>query len=233
MSKNDDIKSVIKSVYVYTHRNTIETDYEGEQYIAKLLIDLDFMENYVKGDTFRHWYDFYTFEDTKDLYVQASKAGAIQEIVYEKPKVVEDVNVRDFTDLAYNAMRMLEIIGESDKASEMYSRVTSNTQLFCEGRQIIREYIDVELEKANISTKVDNFVYLMIKSEKPIEVVIVPGKDEFFGNIETAIILAYDEWFDTKENHEIPFPLDYIEQHMKKYNIDAEIFIKKNKEEDI
>lgn len=225
-------------VTVYCHRNSIEPYYGGEAYVAKLQVEKKFIGKFVKSkgaEDLQHWLDYYNFDDTRDLYERASKAKAIKEIIFEKPKVLDNLNIRSLLELAYNAMRMLEIIGMHKAAEEMYSGISNNkVNCYASGRNWIRGFIDVEVEKNNVITKLDGCVYAKIGKEKPLEIMLVTTtNEEMTENLEVVVYNAYNEWIEAVERDDevgqIPL-VDYIEMYMNRHYIHGQLFVKKGTE---
>jgi len=221
-----------EAVWVYVYRDTVEPGYCGDDNIVRILVELDFMEQYVKETSqykdFKNWNDYYTCDDTIDLYEKASSVGAIQKVEYETLMIVEDVSVRNINDLAYKALRIMEISGKPELGEKIYTEATdeSKVQEYTDARSVIRKYLEVAIKKENIESYVRQCICVKIKADNVIDFVVKIGRYEEPEMVEALINIAYNEWFDKNEEvGNIPL-IDYIEKCLNKECVDCEIYMK-------
>lgn len=223
-------------ITIYCHRNTIEPDYIGEAYVAKLLVEKGFLERFIKdndpSEYLQHWLDYYTFEDTKSLYEKAVEANVLHEKVFEKPKVVDSLNIRGTSEIAYNAVRMLEIIGKDELAAEVEEKLANPAMVkdYRASLEYIRRYIDIEIDSGAVTNILGGCLYAKFGKDNPLEIILIPENEETADKVKNGICDAYNEWIAAVVNDEEigQTPLvDYIEQYMGQLGMKCQIFIKK------
>lgn len=226
----------LECITVYCHRNTIEPYYHGDAYVSKLLVEKEFLERFIKdndpSEYLQHWLDYYTFEDTKDLYDKAVGANVLHEVFFMKPKVIDNLNIRGTSELAYNAVRMLEIIGKSRMANDLEEKL-ANADMIHDYRaslKYIRQHIDIEIDSGAVINILGDCLYAKFGKDNPLEIILIPENEEIADKVKNDVCDAYNEWIDAVVNDEEigQTPLvDYIEEYIKQSGMKCQIFIKK------
>lgn len=241
IEKNGVVTTVVATtdleyVTVYCHRNTIETYYQGGAYVAKLLVEKEFLERFIKdndpSEYLQHWLDYYTFEDTKGLYRKAAEANVLHEKIFEKPKVIDNLNIRGTSEIAYNAVRMLEIIGKDELAAEVEEKLANPAMVkdYKASLEYIRQRIDIEIDSGYVINILGGCLYAKFGKDNPLEIILIPENEETADNVKNDVCDAYNEWIDAVVNDEEigQTPLvDYIEEYIKQSGMKCQIFIKK------
>lgn len=226
-------------ISVYVFRNTIEKEYDGEEILAKLYVDKEWLKEYVSKHSdmkFEVWLDFYTCKDTMSLYELASKENVIHKIEYGKPVVYEDDAIRSLSDLAYRAMRMLEIIGKGEEGEELFNRMTSGKEVptYLHGKKEISKYVDVVLLVENL-TEIRKCNTIMIYSELNdfIDFMIYIYDSDYFEYAQVIVGIAYDEWFANSEEVGDSTLIDYISDRLKAKEIEFDVYWKREAGEEV
>lgn len=228
-----------KGIWVYVFRDTIEKGYLGEDNLAKILVKEDWLERYVvqtsKYGDLSNWLDFYIADETVDLYDKAKEAGAVLKVDFGKPVVVENNIERDSLSLAFEAMRILEITGKHDEASEMYDKITGfcKKYTYLEARKLVKKYIDVELRKDRSMIRVGTSLNVYSELNPWIDFIVNVGAYVDVEKTQEIIEQAFSEWFEDNEEVGNSTIIEYISEKLKAENIDFEIYVKMEEAEEV
>jgi len=143
-----------KQCKVYVYRNTVEFGYKGMDFLAELTVDEDWLEEYVtrhkKFSSLFCFLDFYTCDDTKDLYKLASseeRKGIISEMTFQKPTIHVDADNNSIFSLAYDAMRILTIAGLRKKGRRVFcGTLDQYKDNYLKARDFVSRYVDIVKE---------------------------------------------------------------------------------------
>lgn len=219
-------------IWVYVYRRTIEKDYEGEEYLARLNVKTKWFKKYVteKYDGERDpymWESNYSADDTIDLYEKAKKAKAIRKIEFTKPVVIEDPMDRSQLTLGFDAARMLEIIGKNKEAQRVIDTYAFTNVKYSYNtiRKRISKKIPVIRKKEEAMVKEVCAINVYSELNTVIDFIVVVCREDL-EHAKEIISMAYDEWFEDMDAAGDSTISGYIELKLKDAGIEFEVFYK-------